>query len=144
MEELKKEFKEIQNFVDRLKSTNSNNDKIDIIREYKDSELICEILEYVYSPFKQYHTTSTNLKKLSHLCNSNYLGSLQTMLDNLSNRVWTGHQAISYVNGLISNYEEYKELIYCVIDKNLKTRTGADLINKAIPGCVPTFKVVLG
>jgi DNA ligase 1 len=143
MEYLEKEFKEIQNFVDRLKSTNSNNDKIDIIREYKDDKLICEILEYVYSPFKQYYTTSTNLKKLSHLCHSNYLGSLQTMLDNLSNRVWTGHEAISYVNGLISNYEEYKELIYCIIDKNLKTRTGADLINKAIPGCVPTFKVAL-
>ena len=31
MEELKKELKEIQNFVDRLKSTNSNNDKINII-----------------------------------------------------------------------------------------------------------------
>ncbi len=105
--------------------------------------MICEILEYVYSPFKQYHTTSANLKKLSHLCHSQYLGSLQTMLDNLSNRVWKGHEAISYVNGLISNYEEYKELIYCIIDKNLKTRTGADLINKAIPKCVPTFKVAL-
>jgi len=143
MEELKKELKEIQNFVDRLKSTNSNNDKINIIKEYKDNKVVCDILEYVYSPFKQYHTTSTNLKKLSKLCNSNYFGSLQTMLDNLTNRVWTGHTAIKYVNGFISNYEEYKELVYCIIDKNLKTRTGADLINKAIPGCVPTFKVVL-
>ena len=77
MEETKKEFKEIQNFVDRLKSTNSNNDKIDIIKEYQDNKLICEILEYVYSPFKQYYTTSANLKKLSHLCYSSYLGSLQ-------------------------------------------------------------------
>ena len=143
MEELKKDYKEIQNLVDRLKSTNSSNNKIEILREYKDNPMICEILEYVYSPFKQYHTTSANLKKLSHLCHSQYLGSLQTMLDNLSNRVWTGHEAISYVNGLISNYEEYKELIYCIIDKNLKTRTGADLINKAIPKCVPTFKVAL-
>ena len=143
MEELKKDYKEIQNLVDRLKSTNSSNNKIEILREYKDNPMICKILEYVYSPFKQYHTTSTNLKKLSHLCHPQYLGSLQTMLDNLSNRVWTGHEAISYVNGLISNYEEYRELIYCIIDKNLKTRTGADLINKAIPKCIPTFKVAL-
>ena len=143
MEELKKELKEIQNFVDRLKSTNSNNDKINIIKEYKDNKVVCDILEYVYSPFKQYHTTSTNLKKLSQLCNSSYLGDLFCMLDNLTNRVWTGHTAIKYVNGFISNYKEYEELIYCIIDKNLKTRTGADLINKAIPGCVPTFKVAL-
>ena len=141
MKELKKDYKEIQNLVDRLKSTNSSNNKIEILREYKDNPMICKILEYVYSPFKQYHTTSTNLKKLSHLCHPQYLGSLETMLDNLSNRVWTGHEAISYVNGLVSNYEEYSELIYSIIDKNLKTRTGADLINKAIPGCVPTFKV---
>lgn len=143
MEELKKELKEIQNFVDRLKSTNSNNDKINIIKEYKDNKVVCDILEYVYSPFKQYHTTSTNLKKLSQLCNYSYLGDLFCMLDNLTNRVWTGHTAIKYVNGFISNYKEYEELIYCIIDKNLKTRTGADLINKAIPGCVPTFKVAL-
>ena len=68
MEELKKELKEIQNFVDRLKSTNSNNDKINIIKEYKDNKVVCDILEYVYSPFKQYHTTSTNLKKLKKSC----------------------------------------------------------------------------
>ena len=43
MEELKKEFKEIQNFVDRLKSTNSNNDKIDIIREYGEVNTFCSI-----------------------------------------------------------------------------------------------------
>ena len=140
---MEEDYKEIQNLVDRLKSTNSSNNKIEILREYKDNLMICKILEYVYSPFKQYHTTSTNLKKLSHLCHSQYLGSLETMLDNLSNRVWTGHEAISYVNGLVSNYEEFSELIYSIIDKNLKTRTGADLINKAIPGCVPVFKVAL-
>jgi len=65
------------------------------------------------------------------------------MLDNLTNRVWTGHTAIEYVNGYVKSFPEYKELIYCIIDKNLKTRTGADLINKAIPKCVPTFKVAL-
>ena len=36
-----------------------------------------------------------------------------------------------------------KDLVFCILDKNLKTRTGADLINKAIPKCVPTFKVAL-
>jgi len=65
------------------------------------------------------------------------------MLDNLTNRVWTGHEAITYVNGLVKSFPKYEELIHSIIDKNLKTRTGADLINKAITGCVPTFKVAL-
>jgi DNA ligase-1 len=47
------------------------------------------------------------------------------------------------VNGYTQQYKDYEDLIYCILDKNLKTRTGADLINKAIPKCVPTFKVAL-
>ena len=39
--------------------------------------------------------------------------------------------------------EGQQDLVFCILDKNLKTRTGADLINKAIAGCVPTFKVAL-
>ena len=138
-----KNLQKIQELVDRLKSTNSTNDKIDIIKEYKDDSMVKKVLKYVYSPFKQYYIKSTQLKKLKKLCNPTYFGSLFCMLDNLTNRVWTGHMAIEYVNGYVKSFPEYKELIYCIIDKNLKTRTGADLINKAIPGCVPTFKVAL-
>ena len=137
------DLKRIQDFVDKLKATNSTNDKIDIIKEYKDDSMIKQVLKYVYSPFKQYYIKSTQLKKLKKLCNPTYFGSLFCMLDNLTNRVWTGHTAIEYVNGYVKSFPEYKELIYCIIDKNLKTRTGADLINKAIPKCVPTFKVAL-
>ena len=65
------------------------------------------------------------------------------MLRDLNSRLLTGHEAISYVNGYVEANKKYEDLIYCVVDKNLKTRTGADLINKAIPKCVPTFKVAL-
>ena len=129
--------------VDELKSTNATNEKIVILKKYKDDKYVCDILETVYSPFKQFHVTSKTCKKNKKLINEHYLGSVEMLLHNLSTRVWTGHDAISYINGLVSNYPEYEELIYSLIDKNLKTRTGADLINKAIPGCVPTFKVAL-
>jgi len=136
-------LKKIQGMVDELKSTNATNEKITILKKYKDDEYLCAILETVYSPFKQFYVTSKTCKKNKKLVNEHYLGSVDMLLYNLSGRVWTGHDAISYINGLVSNYPEYEELIYSLIDKNLKTRTGADLINKAIPGCVPTFKVAL-
>ena len=136
-------LKKIQGMVDELKSTNATNEKITILKKYKDDEYLCTILENVYSPFKQFYVTSKTCKKNKKLVNEHYLGSVDMLLYNLSGRVWTGHEAISYINGLVSNYPEYEELIYSLIDKNLKTRTGADLINKAIPGCVPTFKVAL-
>ena len=34
------DLKRIQEFVDKLKATNSTNDKIDIIKEYKDDHLL--------------------------------------------------------------------------------------------------------
>ena len=41
-----KDLKRIQDFVDRLKSTNSTNDKIDIIKEYNDDYMIKQVLKY--------------------------------------------------------------------------------------------------
>tara|TARA_R110000803_G_scaffold342_1_gene1244 strand:- start:18555 stop:19853 length:1299 start_codon:yes stop_codon:yes gene_type:complete len=140
---MEENYKHLQDLVDELKSTNATNEKIEVLKQYEDDEYVCGILESVYSPFKQFHVTSKTCKKNKTLVNESYLGSLEMLLYNLSNRVWTGHKAISYINGLVSNFPQYEELIYTIIDKNLKTRTGADLINKAIPGCVPTFKVAL-
>ena len=140
----KKDYDEVQEFVDRLKSTNSTNDKIAIIKEYKDVYKIEKLLKYTYSPFKQFHVTSANLKKNKDIKKDGYQSaSLFYLLDALSNRTITGHDAIGHVNSFVEAHPGCEELIHCVIDKNLKTRTGADLINKAIPGCVPTFKVAL-
>ena len=136
------DLKSIQDFVTRLKSTNATNDKVDIIKEYREDHTINEVLKYTYSPFKQYHVTSKNCKKNSDLTKYGYT-NLFDLLRDLNSRLLTGHEAISYVNGYVEANKKYEDLIYCVVDKNLKTRTGADLINKAIPGCVPTFKVAL-
>jgi len=139
-----KDLKRIQEFVDKLKATNSTNDKIDIIKEYKDDYLINQVLKYTYSPFKQFHLTSATVKKNKKLEIRGGHNDLFYLLDALSKRTITGHDAIQYTKGYINGMEDWqKDLVFCILDKNLKTRTGADLINKAIPGCVPTFKVAL-
>ena len=141
---MNEDLKRIQEFVDRLKSTNSTNDKIDIIKEYNGDDIIEQVLKYTYSPFKQYHVTSKTCKKNSHIIDEECgFIDLFELLDDLTNRTYTGHDAIAMVNGYAHQYEDHRDLIYCILDKNLKTRTGADLINKAIPKCVPTFKVAL-
>jgi len=139
-----KDLKRIQEFVTRLKSTNSTNDKIDIIKEYNDDYIIKQVLKYTYSPFKQFHLTSTTVKKNKKLEPREGYNDLFYLLDALTKRTITGHEAIQSVKGYIQHMEEWQQdLVFCILDKNLKTRTGADLINKAIPGCVPTFKVAL-
>ena len=139
-----KDLKRIQDFVDRLKSTNSTNDKIDIIKEYKEDYIINEVLKYTYSPFKQFHLTSATVKKNKKLEPREGYNDLFYLLDALTKRTITGHDAIQYVKGYVQYMEEWQQdLVFCILDKNLKTRTGADLINKAIPKCIPTFKVAL-
>ena len=139
-----KDLKRMQDFVDRLKSTNSTNDKIDIIKEYNDDYMIKQVLKYTYSPFKQFHLTSATVKKNKKLEPREGYTDLFYLLDALTKRTITGHDAIQYVKGYVQYMEEWQQdLVFCILDKNLKTRTGADLINKAIPKCIPTFKVAL-
>ena len=139
-----KNLNSIQKLVNKLKDTNATNEKIEIIKEYKNDSIIKKVLKYTYSPFKQFYITSTTAKKNQMLCDPNQIhDTIFELLDDLTNRVYTGHDAIAMVNSFVSNNPGHEELIYNILDKNLKTRTGADLINKAIPKCVPTFKVAL-
>ena len=59
----------------------------------------------------------------------------------LNTRVVTGHDAIALVNG----FNEYchDPYLFKIIDKDLGIRAGAKIINKAVPGLIPTFSVAL-
>ena len=134
-------MKELQNFIDEMRSTSSATDKIAIIA--RSSAFIHKVLEYTYNPFKQYYTTSKTCKKNSDKCyyDSNDLYPFE-LLDSLSDRKFTGHEAIALVNGWVEN-TAYGELLYRIIDKNLDIRAGDKVINKAVPGLIPTFSVAL-
>jgi DNA ligase-1 len=132
---------ELQDFIDNMRATSSSTDKIAIIS--RSSTFIHKILEYTYNPFKQYYTTSKTCKKNSDKCYYDD-GDLYPfeLLDSLSDRKFTGHEAIALVNGFVAN-TAYGELLYRIIDKNLDIRAGDKVINKAVPGLIPTFSVAL-
>lgn len=140
-------FEHLSGFVRDLRATSSTNDKVDIITDYVSgngagANFIKNILLYTYHPTWQYFVTSDNLKKKSHLRGHAYK-SIFDLLDDLKNRVITGHDAIAAVNSFVEHNSDYEDLIHCVIDKDLKTRAGDKLINKAIPDFIPTFSVAL-
>ena len=132
---------ELQNFIDDMRATSSSTDKIAIIS--RSSAFIHKVLEYTYNPFKQYYTTSKTCKKNSDKCyyDGRDLYPFE-LLDSLSDRKFTGHEAIALVNGWVAN-TDYGELLYRIIDKNLDIRVGDKVINKAVPGLIPTFSVAL-
>jgi len=138
------DFQLISDFVEASNATNSNSDKLEVLKTYTQYESVCKALNYTYDTYKQYGVTSANCKKNSDLMgHPNTYGSLFTLLDDLNNRVCTGHTAIANVNRFVHENFIYKDLIFNIIDRNLKTRSTASMINKVKPGLIPTFDVAL-
>jgi DNA ligase 1 len=142
------DFDYVENMVTALRNTSSTKDKEDIIKincgifNNPSAIFAKKILLYTYHPLWQYNVTSDNLKKKNQLRGQKY-HNLFDLLDDLKSRSITGHDAIGAVNSFIDNYPEYEELIHCIIDKDLKTRAGDKIINKAIPDHIPEFSVAL-
>jgi DNA ligase-1 len=143
------DFNYVWGMVRDLRATSSTIDKQGIIEDYCNhrsdaATFTKQILKYTYHPLWQYNVTSDNLKKKNHLvARKNEYKNFFDLLDALKSRKITGHDAIAAVNSFIEHYSEYEELIHCVIDKDLKTRAGDKIINKAIPDHIPEFSVAL-
>ena len=134
-------MKELKDFVDKMQATSSSLDKVEILKQQP--EFIKKILEYTYNPYKQFYVTSKTCIKNKYKIKKDYFGEdidLFETLDQLTTRKVTGHDAIKLVNGF--NFH-VGEGIYDIIDKDLKIRTGAKVINKAFPGLIPEFNVAL-
>ena len=143
------DFNYVMGMVRDLRATSSTKDKEGIILDYcghnsAAASFTKNILLYTYHPLWQYNITSDNLKKKNHLvARKNEYKNFFDLLDALKSRKITGHDAIAAVNSFIEHYSEYEELIHCIIDKDLKTRAGDKIINKAIPDHIPEFSVAL-
>ena len=129
-----------QNFIKDMNKTNSTLDKKEVLKKYPEMK---ELLHWIYNPFKQFYITSEVLKKKSDIIDTITTPNLFSMLSLLSERIKTGHEAIGLVNGFIKNNEQYKDVIYKIIDKDLECRIGVKAINEIYPNLVPEFEVSL-
>lgn len=134
----------LKSFVEESNSTNSNTDKLEVLKKYANDQEVCRAFLYTYSIYKQYYVTSQNCKKKKDLIAPfSVYDNLFDLLDALNDRKITGHDAISVVNRFVKDNEEYAGLIWSVIDRNLKTRSTVTMINKVISNLIPTFDVAL-
>jgi len=140
-----KNLEKLQNFVDQMKNTSSLNEKKVIIGSIQNDKFITKALNYALDPFKKYYLTSKNCKKNADLCMNSIYDEpcMFDLLDDLNNRVYTGHDAIAMVNGYISQNKQFEDLIFSIIDRNLEIRASESVINKVIPNLIPTFDVAL-
>ena len=141
---MKENLKVLQAFVDSMKANSSLIAKKTIINAYGKNPFIKSALVYAYDPYKKYYVTSKTCKKNKELCDMNKIhDSIFHLLNDLNDRVYTGHDAIAMVNSFVLQYPEYEDLIFSIIDRNMELRASASVINKVIPGLIPTFDVAL-
>ncbi len=124
-----------------LSNVNSTLDKLEILKKYPENK---ELLFYVYHPLYVYGVTSKNLIKNKDLPLDEYIHAhIIFLLDKLKDRKLTGHKAIIAVNSFIDINPKYEDLIYKIIDRNLKVGIGSTEINKVWKGLIPEFSLQL-
>lgn len=101
-----------------------------------------------YSPYIKFGVTSEQVKKW--VTNQSSLSifsdelDVMQLLEHLANRSLTGHNALEAIYNTICNQpENCREILYNILDKNLKIRMDAKSINKVIPDLIPIFEVSL-
>ncbi|KAK9722727.1 hypothetical protein K7432_002448 [Basidiobolus ranarum] len=134
----------------QLKRTQSITEKIKILESNRH---LFPILTFVSDPKL---TFGLHSKKVRELMNAEELPSktrvfnqpprdLLQLLKDLSSRKLTGLNAIgailSFLNRCCS--EEYHDVVYDIIDRDLGTGVGAALLNRAKPGSIANFKTAL-
>lgn len=130
------ELLEIVNIIEELRNTSSRNDKMAILKNNKENELLKTILEFTYNPFKKYKITEKSLGG-----GDTFIPTFES-LDLLLHVLRTNnldHQIRCSVNHfLVQTDEEIRDLYRCVILKDLKIGVNAKTLNKIWKGLIPT------
>jgi DNA ligase-1 len=137
MEKVIKIFKQIQN-------TSSTNDKKAIIEANKDNELFKKCLIFLLD---SNIVTGISDKKLNKFVgmSGHELNSFEEVMKYLADFNSGSDMDIGTVQGFIENQpEEYQEFYKQMVTKKFRLGCDKKVVNKVIPGLIPTFDVMLG
>ena len=129
--------------IRQLQNTSGTNDKIQILKDNKDNELLKKVLIYTYDDKKKYGVSKTNLKKI--LENDIYFNYEPLwnngfeMLEELSKSNINDSLRARLKNFLNSLSDDEKDLWCRVLTKDLKIGLKVKSINKAIPNLIYEF-----
>ncbi len=123
----------IKEIFDELANEPGTNNKIEILKKYRDNKLLARVFYLANSKRIKFY-----IKQIpAYKTDSNHTYSLEeaiNRLNNLSERVYTGHEGIDYLSDILSSVsKDDAYIIERIIDKDCKIGTGTTLINKIFP-----------
>ena len=135
----------VNKIIEQLRATSSTKDKISILHNNKDNEMLKKVLLYTYDPYKKY---GIQKKNLTSKIKSNIIKTWQEpfeMFDELAESNINDGLKDSVKVYLQSKVpEDLQELIICILLKDLKIKINATTINKVFPNLIYQFKLQLG
>ena len=132
----------------KLSSTTKRTEKENILKEYKDNQLVKDILYFVFNP---YITTGISSKKLQRMKTLTYDKSTPTLYTNICDLIndLKEHNSGSdsdllVIRNFIETCPEYEDLICKIVSKDLRLGIQSTTLNKIYgKNFVPTFDVML-
>lgn len=130
-------------FVKEILESNSRNYKIEVLKRYKDDEIVKHFLRYLFNPYVR---TGISTKKLAK-----DLTPIDTQIDTalgLLGYVFEHNTGTDEVVAIIKGFEkkltsQQVELLEKLICKNLQLGIDVLTINKTLGKIIPTFEIML-
>ena len=130
-------------FTSIMAGSSSSLKKKQILLDHSRDAFIIKAMEYTYNPYKKFGVHKKTADKNPSLSIDLY-SDLWGMLDDLNERRITGHDAIAAVNGFTAQLGSVeRDMVFAILDGDLKMRASGTLINDVIPGTIPSFSVAL-
>lgn len=123
--------------LETLKNTSSTNEKINILTQHKDNELLKKFFYYTYSPLKIFGIKTIKPTKTGNKSIEELSEIIFDLFEKLSNRTYTGNRAREQVL-LVANQLKELDQDYFIkaLKKDLKIGVNAKLINKVWDGLI--------
>lgn len=130
-------MKTVYEIIKELEVTSSSNEKLAIMEDNKNNEVLKKVFELAYSP-----TINFFIKKIpdgwqhEDKMNTQWVGVF-SQLSLMSNRVITGHEARDQLVSMLNSIDcDIAEIVVRIINKDMKCGVGKTIVNKVWKGLI--------
>ena len=144
-----KTLAEFKQFVEEINLENGRNYKISILEKYKDNDNVKYYLNYLLNPYIVTGISEKKLQKLKSMKPDHVIvletATVKDMLKYISMYNTGADNYLETMKDFTDRVlpEEYHELFYKIITKNVILGVDTKTVNKVMPNLIPTFNVML-